>query len=107
MLAKCCECGKEISTDARRCPNCGYDYRDEYDIDGYINDYVDDGSGYRRLSRRECQYAREEGIKKYLLEEKEKKEKEEKENAESLARFVFILLLAGGFVWLLTIIFPR
>ncbi|MDP2655234.1 MAG: CFI-box-CTERM domain-containing protein [bacterium] len=38
MLAACYECGEKISTEARRCPKCGFDYA--YDTSGMIDDEI-------------------------------------------------------------------
>jgi len=56
MLAKCCECGKEISDQARRCPHCGFDYTHYRYTDsgklksGWLLGVVKNGSGFRRVS---------------------------------------------------------
>ena len=55
MLAACYECGKPISTDASRCPNCGYDYYCLI-IEGLTvagGTIIQTESGERRMSREE------------------------------------------------------
>jgi len=95
MLAKCYECGKPISTDARRCPNCGYDYRDEevFGDDFYVNRCVDDKSGgFRRMSVMEHR----DMIEKYSRERKEKEQKEEEEArvASGKAGCIIVIVVA-------------
>lgn len=100
MLAKCCECGKEISTDAKRCPNCGYDYKDEDEniVYGY---YERDGSGYRRLSLPECK------SENYKEHKEEREEQHERSKISDKCRIIenigfvaaviiFIVCLANG-----------
>ena len=78
MLANCYECGEKISTDARRCPRCGYDYTyDSYDGQAnYAGKEVceatmETDSGPRRMSVSEFLDARVKMFQEMAQEKKE------------------------------------
>ena len=75
MLAACYECGAEISTDAPRCPKCGYGYvyhdqNGERQVASLIK-FTD--SGRIRMSPSEEEKWMMEYRERILKEEKEKK----------------------------------
>jgi hypothetical protein len=80
MLAACCECGKRISDEARKCPRCGFDYyyvfRGGDKNGGWTGHYtgvVKTSSGHRRRSPVEyCEFLEQsiEAGEKRLSEEK-------------------------------------
>jgi len=91
MLAKCYECSRPISTEARRCPYCGFDYHYVYgkewgmngfnnkgEWSGHLTGVVNDGSGCRRRSPIEYIEATkkeiEKGQQKRAEEQRQKKE---------------------------------
>jgi len=98
MLAKCFECGKRISTDAERCPSCGYDYRDEDAFGGYTHDYkyIDSETGYIRCPRSEVMKA----LRAQAQEEKKKEEQRKKEQDESRAVLLVVFLVCAALFWL-------
>lgn len=82
MLADCCECGHRISTNAKQCPNCGYDYRPLLSCHGYSSECVEDKPGrLRRMSAEEAMVHQFKitGEKEKLQKRKEEEEKAEKE----------------------------
>ena len=96
MLADCCECGHRISTDAKRCSNCGYDYRDEDVFGDYASEYVENESGsFRRMSRGESRTHCKERMEEYYRKQKEEKEGKERMEKESLVRTLGLVVLWG------------
>lgn len=96
-LDNCYECGARVSSSARRCPHCGFEFMDEgyrypigrYFIEGLIAD--------RRAERRR----KEAGEKKLAIEAKKlakEKAMKAREFRENLIRVLGLLLLLGGIV---------
>jgi len=94
MLAACFECGKKISTEARKCPRCGYDYHyyfqgrgpdgrpDNSGWSGHVTGTVKDGDRIRRKSPLECVT----DIRKEI--DQSRKSKEDQENASASTCFI-------------------
>jgi hypothetical protein len=102
MLAKCYECKKEISSDARLCPHCGYYYRDEDALYDYSIGFTVDGLGFRRLSREEGRERGREALKEIDRKATEMKNRIDADDASYVVKVWLFFVLAILFLaWLI------
>lgn len=105
-LDDCYECGAQVSTNALRCPHCGFEFMDEgyrYPIGRY---FIEGLIAERRVERRrkEAEAKKAEAEAKKLAAEKAEKAEKARKFRKNLIGYLVYLLIFGGIGFLIYVL---